>query len=400
MKRILFIDDNETLIDDIIDNFSSPVEFIKCTSKDEAIQKLEDDIPFDFVILDWFLEHENDSIMSRLILAKMKSKHFRPVFIYSEHINDFEEAFERGEINFPKHLIKGLSKQEFNNAENLRDQLQRILDGSLTAKLSGIYRDTISKSLESVFFDLADLPEGEIASIIKVLVGESGNIDWSNDFILNLIHRKLLGDNSFTGKLEEVLGSAKEIETEKIPELRRNLIKQALYFSYNATAIKCGDILSINIPGKDSKIGIVVTPDCDLEWGKTRYLEIVELMDIKDNSLKINPDDKKKLEEIISQREDSFYFFPAVPLVNGETDMIAIFKSKIILEELPDSENKKIYPKASCKLCYTANFLYRGEQVSVSFVCSKSNPYKSDFLHSFHTHNSRVGTPDIRKLLL
>lgn len=400
MKRILFIDDRAELIDEIVQNFDASVEFIKCYTKDEALEKLEDNIPFDLVILDWFLETDDNSLLSKVVLAKIKSKCFRPVFIYSEHISDFEDACAKGEINFPKHLIKGLSKQEFNDAETLWNELQKVLDSSLTAQISGIYRETILNSLESVFFDLAELPEGEIASVIKVLIGESGNIDWSNDFILNLIHRKLLGDKEFVSKLELMISSAKDIDTEKTPELRRKLINRALYFSYDATTIKCGDIVSINIPEESPKLGIIVTPDCDLEWGKTRYLELVELKDFHDPLLKIDFNNPKKIDDIISQREESYYFFPAVPYDKSVVDLVAVFKSKIILEESPDEENKKVYPKASCKLIYSAKFLYRGKEVSVSFVCSKSNPYKSDFLHSFHSHNSRVGTPDIRKLLV
>ncbi len=400
MKRILFIDDNEELIDEIVRNFDASAEFIKCVNKDEALEKLEDDIPFDLVILDWFLEHENDSILSKLILAKMKSKHFRPVFIYSEHIADFEDACAKGEINFPKQLIKGLSKQEFNDAETLKNELQKVLDSSVTAQISGIYRKTITSSLESVFFDLAELPEGEIASVIKVLIGESGNIDWSNDFILNLIHRKLLGNKEFVSKLESMIGSAKDIDTERTPELRKKLINRALYFSYDATIIKCGDIISINIPDEPARTGIIITPDCDLEWGKTRYLELVELLQINDASLKIDLNNEKRIKDIMSQREESYYFFPAVPQGGSEVDMVAVFKSKIILEEFPDKANTKVYPKASCKLGYSAKFLYRGKEVSISFICSKSNPYKSDFLHSLYAHNSRVGTPDIRKLLV
>lgn len=399
MKRILFIDDNEKLIDEIVRNFDAPVEFIKCVTKDEALKKIEDNIPFDFVILDWFLEHDEDSVMSRLVLAKMKPKHFRPVFIYSEHITDFEDACARGEVNYPKQLIKGLSKQEFNDAEKLRNELHAMLKSSLTAQISSIYRDTISNSLETVFFDLAELPEGEIASVIKVLIGESGNIDWSNDFILNLIHRKLIGNREFVTKLDSMISSAKDIDTDKTPELRRKLINRALYFTYDASFIKCGDIVLINVPDETPKLGIIVTPDCDLEWKKTRYLELVELMDIRDPSLRIDFNNQKRLEDIFSQKEESYYFFPAVPQGTSEIDLVAVFKSKIILEEIPDRENNKAYPKSSGKLGYSTKFLYRGKEVNLSFICSKSNPYKSDFLHAFHAHNSRVGTPDIRKLL-
>jgi hypothetical protein len=102
----------------------------------------------------------------------------------------------------------------------------------------------------------------------------------------------------------------------------------------------------------------------------------------------------------MSQREESYYFFPAVPYEKSTVDLVAVFKSKIILEEISDKENTKAYPKATEKLNYSGKFLFKGKEVSLTFICSKSNPYKSDFLHAFHSHNSRVGTPDIRKLLV
>ena len=78
--------------------------------------------------------------------------------------------------------------------------------------------------------------------------------------------------------------------------------------------------------------------------------------------------------------------------------------SKIILEHAPGelTENQIRYPKAVKRLEYSDSFLFRGhydKQKQIELLCSLDEPYKSDFLQRLQSHNSRVGTPDIRNLI-
>jgi len=44
------------------------------------------------------------------------------------------------------------------------------------------------------------------------------------------------------------------------------------------------------------------------------------------------------------------------------------------------------------------NYIYNAVNVKINLVCSKTNPYKSEFLQKLHANNSRVGIPDIKDL--
>lgn len=399
MQRILLVDDkcDEWEAEFLAAFDSQGIEVSKTKTPEEAKAKIDSGLIYDAVVLDWELETgDSEGFKSKIFLKHLKQKLFIPVLIWSDYLEYYNQ--HKDELDYPAKLIDAVDKADF-TPEQVKQKIQEWLNTSTTAKISKLYRTAIREGLEQNFFELAELPEGEFAAILKVLVGEAGNIDWGNDFILNLIHRKLLANKEFVSQLDDVLKSAKSVEGEAKSDLMRKLINRALYFSYDASVIKSADIVVIEIPDEGKKLGIVVTPDCDLEWNKTRYLELVELKEFKDESLKIDFSDEKRIENIKTQNEESYYFFPAVPLNKTGVDLLAVFKSKIILEEIPEKENMKAYPKAFGKLKYPGKFLYRGKEVKVSFVCSKSNPYKSDFLHSFHSHNSRVGTPDIRKLL-
>jgi len=79
-------------------------------------------------------------------------------------------------------------------------------------------------------------------------------------------------------------------------------------------------------------------------------------------------------------------------------DFVAILKSRIILKEVADVYHAN-YPKASKRLLYSQEFIYNGEKVRMTLLCTKVNPYKAEFLQKLNTNNSRVGIPDIKDLL-
>ena len=144
------------------------------------------------------------------------------------------------------------------------------------------------------------------------------------------------------------------------------------------------------------KLGIIVTPDCDLEQGSTKYVELIELKEMEDPMLGLNTGMKTKIAQF---NHPSYYFFPAMRFTDsGSFDFVAVYKSKMIIEGSVETGGTR-YPGVSNKLTYSDEFSYNGQVIQMIHICSKSDPYKSDFLHNVHAHDSRVGTPDIRKLL-
>lgn len=271
-----------------------------------------------------------------------------------------------------------------------------MLDQSLTAQVSRVYRKSIADNLERTFFELAEIPDEDLASILKILVGSEENIDWSNDFILNLIHRRLLADAGFIEKLRTlVLAAANNTGAEELTK-RRKIVNKVLYFHAAPSIIKCGDIISLKVGDNILKYGVIVTPDCDIEQKRTRYVELIELKRIDDAELRLTPGQK---ENIKGYNNDSFYYFPSI-LINGDldNDFVAILKAKFVIEALCETNEEK-YPGVPQKLNYSGRYLFKDKEVQLGHICSKSNPYKSDFLQKLYANNSRVGTPDIKNLL-
>ena len=93
MKRVLIIDDDETILNDLEESFTgNGIEVIKCNDRAEALAAISNDIPFDAVILDWYFVLEGDSAVSKEILRTLNNKHFHPVFIYTGQLPDYENT--------------------------------------------------------------------------------------------------------------------------------------------------------------------------------------------------------------------------------------------------------------------------------------------------------------------
>lgn len=394
IKRILFIDDEcETFREGLSVSFGKDIEIVYCPSKDSALKEIDSKKHFDLIILDWFLEEPDNSNLSQLVLQHLYNRFFIPVFIWSHHIEDFNK--ESGSISYPKMLIISISKSEI-TAELIKGKIEEWLGKSLTAQISMVYRNCIRDNLEKTFFELADISDVDISTILKILVGSEENIDWSNDFILNLIHRRLLADNSFIEKLRALITSIATDSGSADLTKRRKILNKALYYHSSPGTLRCGDIVKIQKDGDILKYGVIVSPDCDIEKKNSRYIEIVELRNIDDEELKLTTGQK---DNISRYNNDSFYYFPAV-CVDGNlyNDFVAILKSKIIVEGIHLVNTGK-YPSVPEKLTYSDSYLHNSKEVKLVHICSKSNPYKSDFLHKLHAHNSRVGTPDIKDIL-
>lgn len=393
IKRILFVDDEcETFREGLSESFGKDIEIVYCPSKDSALKEIDSKKHFDLIILDWFLEEPDNSNLSRLVLQHLYNRFFIPVFIWSNHIEEFNK--ESGSISYPKMLIISISKSEF-TAGLIKDKIEEWLGSSLTAQISETYRYSINQNLERTFFELAEVPNEDIAAILKILVGSEENIDWSNDFILNLVHRKLLADDVFTCKLKSLIAaSANNVGNEELAK-RRKIINKVLYYQQAPNIIRCGDIIKIQKDGAVLKYGILVTPDCDIEQKRTRYLEIIELKKIDDAELKLTPGQK---ENISQYNNDSFYYLPSISIDGDMRDFVAVLKAKIIIEGLYENNDEK-YPGVPQKLSYSCPYLYKDKEVHLVHICSKSNPYKSAFLQKLHANNSRVGTPDIKDIL-
>ena len=397
LKRILFVDDECEEWRESFDEYFVPkgIEVIYCKTKDEGVKELDSKRHYDFVLLDWFLEDPESSVLSTAFLTTLKTKLFVPVFIWTHHLDNYEQEVLNDNIPYPKDLIKGISKEELQSPA-LNEKISELYATSSIVHLSEIYRETILQKLEQVFFELSEIPGITLPALIKYIIGDNHNIDWSNDLILNLIHRSLITDSSYIEKINEFLALPGEDGIGRNEDVRKSFINKIMYYKYTPNRLRCGDIINIKDSNDKSKKAIIINPDCDLANSNTRYVELVELRLLEDAEIGLNNDNKKKIKEF---NHSSYYYFPSLQNEKGFQDYVALLKSKIILMEKVGNNTER-YPKSSKQLDYTDYFAI-GETLSeIEFICTLDDPYKSDFLHHLHSHDLRVGIPDIKKLWL
>ena len=395
IKRILFVDDECENFRGAFDNSFAQkgIEIVYCKTKDEGFNELTNRRHYDLILLDWFLEEPDTNILSIAFLTELKKKLFVPVFIWTQQYENFEQELLRGTIPYPKDLIRGISKEEF-ESNQLQEKVAELYENCKIANLSEIYRETLHHKLEEVFFELSEVSGINLIKIIKSVAGESNNIDWSNDFILNFIHRRLISDNDFIQKISSLLSDSSGVPDATEEKIKKELISKIMYYKPNPNRIRCGDIINIKDISDSSKLAIIVSPDCDLANENTRYIELVELRKLEDAELSLNNPNKEKIKNF---KHQSYYFFPSLELNKEYIDFVAILKSKVILTEKVDNNNSN-YPKPSKQLEYIDYYAIGETLAEIEFICRLDEPYKSDFLNHLHSHDLRVGIPDIKKL--
>ncbi|MBU0489054.1 MAG: hypothetical protein KKA07_15600 [Bacteroidetes bacterium] len=394
MKRVLIIDDDQAILDDLEESFrDNLIDAIKCIDRTQALSAINNDVSFDAIILDWYFVLADDSSISKEILRKLNKKHFRPVFIYTGHMPDYENTNQE-EIEFPCNLISAFDKTI--GVDELRSRIQQLFAENYSLQLASVYRENFRQQLEKVLFELNELQNVDLARVLNKIYGDGSNIDWSNDFILNLLHRSLISDANFIQGITGILQAANNVNAGVNADDRKKIANKILYFHSISDFIRNGDIVSLK-KTDDTLIsyGIIITPDCDLEQKKTQLIDIVELASIDDAKLAFSPGQKNNIK---IYNHDSFFLFPAISLGGIFTDLVAILKSRFILQEKDIASNTK-YPLASKRLLYSQTFVFNGIDVKLYLLCTKVNPYKAEFLQKLHSSNSRVGIPDIKDLL-
>jgi CheY-like chemotaxis protein len=395
MQKVLIIDDDEEMLNDLEKSFTESGIFVtKCLDWEKALLAI-DNAGFDAIILDWYFVIPESSKISIEILKKLNNKHFKPVFIYTGHKLDYESTGTE-EFEFPKNLITVYDKSDI-TVDKLLERIKQLSSENITVQIASIYRKSISENFEKILFDINQPDSNDLEKILHIIYGEKENIDWSSDFILNLIHRFLISDQEFTKELKLLLARVNNTNHNNDNEYKKRILSKILYFNSETDLIRNGDIVSWKKSDNSSNYGIVVTPDCDLENKKTRFIEIIELRQFN-NDLNLNHGDR---ERIRNNNDPSHYLFPSLKIDNDTfIDFIALFKAKQIIAPKTDpNEDNSKYPTTKNRLSYSQTFLFDGQEINVEMICSYINPYKSEFMQKLHAHNSRVGIPDIKDMM-
>lgn len=269
MNNILLIEEDEALAEKLKIEFeSNSINVFLCKDRTSAEIYINDSHQFDAVVLDWFFENPEDSTVSRLILKKLNKRHFRPVFIYTNNKSDFEQT-DPNEIDYPQNLLSCHSKDT--GFEELMKTIDDLLKNNITLQIADTYRKSIHRTLEEVLFELNIMHNVDIGKLLNKIYGNGENIDWSNDVILNLLHRAMITDPQFIENISDLLKRNHPTKSTANSVESKRIANRLIYFHPKSNYVKNGDIISItNTTGRVVFFGIIVTPDCDLELLKTK----------------------------------------------------------------------------------------------------------------------------------
>lgn len=388
MKRVLIIDDDCFKEEESIrEGFAETgIDFFLCDNKDEGLKLIRSSALFDCIVLDWYLEEEN-SELSQLVLKQLERKYYAPVLIYSAHSENFRQVRDSGAITYPVNLIHEVDKGNF---KDLLLKVSAWVDTNTTARLSNIYLEKVYEHIHKTFWSLNDIGDGNIAAVYKNIISENGNIDWSNDFIINLLLQSITSDKIFRDGVSLLI---EQVQTDNLVTStaeKRKILNKILYFKSTPEFLSNGDIIKIR-SAEQSCYGFITTPDCDLSQNNTRYIEFIEVIKYKSIPL-LNKDSS-----IAENGNGNHFYLPAV--LDGESmiDMVAVFKANHFLTAKNNRSDK--YPGVATRIKYADTFIYNNSDCSLTYICSLVNPYKSELLHKKNSHNSRVGIPGVYEYL-
>lgn len=388
IKRILIIDDECPQEEESIrEGFAGTnIEVILCSTREEGSKWIQSKALFDCIVLDWYLEDVESPILSKQILNELQGNYYTPVLIYSAHADNFRAEMDTGAITYPKNLIHEVNKGDFTD---IRTKVNDWLNQNYTAKLSSIYLEKVYQNIHKTFWYLNEIPDGNIASVYKHIISENGNIDWANDFIINLLLQSITSDNSFRDSVSAMITQLQNTNPQTTPEQKSKILSKILYYRSNSTFISNGDIFKIQI-GESTSYGITVTPDCDLAQGKTKYIEFIKLVENGIIALALSGDEIKKQ----AHKLDSHFYLPSVQLPEGGmVDLVAILKSKNIL--VCCNKDAAKYPSVTFRIKYSDTFKIDNMESKITYLCSLVNPYKAEFSQRKSAHDSRVGIPSV-----
>lgn len=389
MKRVLIIDDdclNEE--ESIREAFAGTgIELFLCPTREKGMKLINSKALFDCIVLDWYLDNES-SDLSRLILKELENVYYTPVLIYSNHAINFREEKDAGIVSYPENLICEVDKSDF---KDISTKVSKWLNANTTAKLSSIYLEKIYEKIHQTFWNLNEIPHGNIASVYKHIIFEGGSIDWTNDFIINLLLQNLVSDDTFRTEISRLIEQIQAEKHETTPQEKQKILNKILYFKSNSPYISYGDIFKLQV-GDNVSYGIIASPDCDLAQGKTKYIEFIEFREFAENLG--NADERSRIKR---NNSESHFLFLSLELEDSKfTDLVAILKSKhrIVCQ---NNDSKEKYPNVANRVNYADSFQIDKENCTISYICSVLNPYKSEFAQKKSSHDSRVGIPSVYK---
>lgn len=383
LTSILIVDDIESVRSQVLEEFKvQGVNVLQASGQAELEEHLKYPFEFQMIVLDWLLDDEN-SILAKLCLQKIREKYFVPVMIWTEQLGRFEDEAEEVKKTFPEVCLMARSKAKV-GVKDLLDFLEQWY-ATTPAKLSSQFRHSIAVSVEESLYRLAEHSEDDLARGLKTLIslGERDEIDVEHavDILLRLVGRAISTDESFIEAVHQTVAKLEHPPTtKKTRDIESRIKKLHMYYypSDNDKIVRAGDIVDITIEvGNQPKVlkGVVLTPACDLARPRTAFLRLA-LVNEKTTTNK-SGDDKWSLPF----------------LQEGKLFEVCFHEVLVVKNETWTSNDVPDQPKPVMLYTHTYQTL-NGANVVLKRECRLDEPYRADLLHSFSSHASRIGLPE------
>lgn len=364
--KILFIEDNETLSNNLKKYFDGEV-FSGHTLRTENTITFENGISlieksdYDIIILDLYNDNgDTDKNAGRKVLDIIRKQAFIPVIFYTGHAYKIQDLISEvvGVVN------KGAG------FESLKAEIQRIVDSKI-ALLKGQIYSHLKESLRQYFWETVD-SEKSVFDPIK------------NDISLGYLLLRKFANSLSKENIKQILGDDK-IKVDKAHPMEFYIYPINPDSTINE--FQAGEILE-----KEGFFYTILTPDCDLVLRNSGVRkadnvllavakdfktlpDYVKYEELKRKEVRTDKEDQQlknidgKLKNWMSNRggeQDRYFFLPSTPFIGN---FVIDFQNKIMVGY--------------------------NELNSFRRVTKLDLPYTQSMISSFIRYYNRIGFPDI-----
>ena len=350
--KILFIEDNETLSNNLKTYFDGEVFSDHILRTDNTITfengiSLIEKFDYDIIILDLYNDKgDTDENAGRKVLDIIRKQAFIPVIFYTGHAYKIQDLVSE--------VVGVVNKGE--GFDSLRAEIQRIVDSKI-ALLKGQIYSHLKEYLRQYFWETVDI-EKSVFDPIK------------NDISLGYLLLRKFANSLSKENIKQILGD------DKIMVDKAHPMEFYIYPTYNGE-YEAGELIK-----KSDQLYIILTPSCDFSLrvkkdssterkvGKVLLAKIDSLnsyLQFTDYKKLSNKENTKKLVSLITNNQsDRFFFLPVTPFIENS---VIDFQNKIMIDY--------------------------SELTTFTRVAKLDDPYAQSMLSSFIRYYNRIGFPDI-----
>lgn len=387
LNSVLLVDDEHRDFD--LSSFQERgVQLHRAGSSAEAQRLITEGVPYDLVVLDWYLG--GSSTASQALLIFLMKHRAVPVLIWSDQTAPLNELEDNNP--FPRSLLSAASKHDV-SAESLLEHANNFYERRAVGRLTIPLRLATSRATERTLWELAGASDNNVLASIKHMVGDQADLIHASEAIHQLILRYMLDEPSWRDSLREILRNP-GVANPNGADYGRLMNLQRYFTRHTPEHLRSGDLVRIRCEASDlNRYAVIVTPACDVAQKNTGFLRLVLLYPENELESYHNNERRKSMRQGSAQDR---HWLPYV-VHQGEQliHLVANFHEVLGLHCSPAGH---AWDRVTSLLRFTDRFTLVGHaaaECQMEYIVSIDEPYRSSLLNRFSNHASRLGTPDV-----